>query len=337
MEYRPLGRTGVMIAPLGLGTANFGQSTGEPAALAIIDRALDAGINLIDTADSYGRTQSEVIIGKALQRNGRRHQVVLATKAFDPVGPGPNDRGTSRYHIMSACEDSLRRLQTDHIDLYQMHRPDFRVPHDETLSALNDLVRQGKVRYIGTSVYPAWMVMEGLAMSERYGWARYVTEQPPYNLLDRRIENELVPLCLRYGIGILPFAPLGAGALAGRYRVGEKPPEDSRLARPSAVYKERLTPRAIALGEKVAALAAQRNLTPSQLALLWCKDQPGVAAPLLGPRTLAHLEEMLPVLDMHLSPKDSAALDALNPPGTAVADFHNTSGWMKMHIETEPV
>jgi aryl-alcohol dehydrogenase-like predicted oxidoreductase len=162
-----------------------------------------------------------------------------------------------------------------------------------------------------------------------------VTEQPPYNLLDRRIENELVPLCLRHGIGILPFAPLGAGALAGRYRVGEKPPEDSRLARPSAVFKERLTPRAIALGEKVAALAGQRNLTPSQLALLWCKDQPGVVAPLLGPRTLAHLEEMLPVLDMHLSAEDCAALDAINPPGTAAADFHNTSGWMKMHITTE--
>ena len=332
MEYRVLGRTGLMVSPLGLGTANFGESTDEDEAMRIIARALDAGINLIDTADSYGQGQSEAVIGKALKQNGRRHQVILATKVFDPVGQGPNDRGTSRYHIMSACEESLRRLQTDHIDLYQTHRPDFGVAHDETLSALNDLVRQGKVRYIGCSTYPAWRVMEGLAISERYGWARYVSEQPPYNLLDRRIENELVPLCLRYDISILPFSPLGGGALAGRYRPGEKPPADSRLAHPGIVFGERLTPRAIAIGEQVRALAQARNLTPGQFALLWCKDQPGVTAPLLGPRIVAHLDELLPVLDMHLQAEDQAAVDAINPPGTAAANFFNTSGWMKMHV-----
>jgi aryl-alcohol dehydrogenase-like predicted oxidoreductase len=332
MEHRPLGRTGVMVSPLGLGTANFGESTDEETSMRIIDRALDAGINLIDTANSYGRTLSETIIGKALKQNGRRDQVVLATKFHNPVGPGPNDRGTTRRHILTACDDSLRRLQTDRIDLYQIHRPVFSVPHDETLSALNDLVRQGKVLYIGTSAFPAWMIMEGLAISEKYGWARYVTEQPPYNLLDRRSENEVVPLCLRYGVGILPFSSLGGGVLAGRYRPGVAPPADSRLAHPNRVFLERASLRAIAAGEQVAALARERGLATGQFALLWCKDQPGVVAPLIGPRTVAHLEELLPVLDMRLLDEDRQALDAINPPGTAVSDFHNTSGWMKMHI-----
>src|SRR6266545_4834878 len=199
MEYRTLGRTGVRVAPLCLGAMNFGGPTPEAESIAIVDAALDAGINMIDTANVYNGGESERIVGKALAQNGRRDQVVLATKVHGEMGPGPNDRGNSRYHILKACEDSLRRLQTDHVDLYQIHRPALDIPQDETLRALDDLVRAGKVRYIGCSTFPAWMVMEALMISGQQNLARYVSEQPPYNLLDRRIKNELVPLCQRYG------------------------------------------------------------------------------------------------------------------------------------------
>ena len=210
MDYRVLGRTGVKIAPLALGTDNFANPVPEGEASRILQRALEAGINLIDTSNSYAKGESEAIIGRVLAQNGRREEVLLATKAHYPTGPGPNDRGNSRLHIMRACEASLRRLQTDYIDLYQIHRPVFDIPLDETLSALNDLVRQGKVRYIGSSTAPAWKVMEAFMVSELKNYARFISEQPPYNLLDRRIENELVPLCQAHGLGIFPWAPLAA-------------------------------------------------------------------------------------------------------------------------------
>ena len=229
MDYRSLGRTGVMVSPLCLGAMNFGGPTPEGESLAIIDRALESGFNFIDTANSYNEGESERIVGKALKQNGKRQQIVLATKGFSRVGEGPNEGGTSRYHILRACEDSLRRLQAETIDLYQMHRPSLSIPMDETLRALDDLVRAGKVRYIGCSTYPAWMVMEALATSEKYSLARYVSEQPPYNLLDRRIENELVPLAQKYGLALLPWSPLAMGILAGRYPVDGAPPEGSRL------------------------------------------------------------------------------------------------------------
>jgi len=332
MEYRSLGRTGVMVSPLCLGTMNFGSPTDEATSIEIINRALDAGINFIDTANVYNAGESERIVGKALKENGKRDAVVLATKVNGQMGPGPNDRGISRYHIMKACEDSLRRLQTDHIDLYQLHRPSFTIPPDETLRALDDLVRQGKVRYIGSSTFPAWKLMEHLATSERYSLVRFVCEQPPYNFLDRRIENELVPLAQSYGIALIPWSPLAGGILAGRYRPGEKPPADSRLARSGTFFSERVTQRAIEVAARVADMAKARGLTPGQFALLWCKDQPGITAPIIGPRTVAHVEEFLPVMDMHLSDEDRAALDEINPPGSAITNFHNTTGWMKQQI-----
>src|SRR5919205_3850022 len=179
MNYRSLGRTGVQVSPLCLGAMNFGSPTPEEESIRIVDAALDAGINFIDTANVYNRGESERIVGRALQRNGRRDEVVLATKAHGEMGPGPNDRGNSRYHLIRACEDSLRRLQTDHIDLYQMHRPALDIPQDEMLRALDDLVRSGKVRYIGCSTHPAWMVMEAIMISERLGIARYISEHRP--------------------------------------------------------------------------------------------------------------------------------------------------------------
>ena len=184
MEYRVLGRTGVKVSPLGLGTGNFADPTPEDESISIINRAIDAGINLIDTSNSYTDGESERFIGRALAKGGRRHEVILATKAFYKVGSGPNDEDLSRLHLIRACEDSLRRLQTDYIDLYQAHRPSPSIPLDETLGALTDLVRQGKVRYIGCSVHPAWKIMEAIMVSELKGYARFVCEQPPYNLLD---------------------------------------------------------------------------------------------------------------------------------------------------------
>ena len=333
MEYRSLGRTGVMVSPLCLGTMNFGEPTDEATSIKIINRALDRGINFIDTANVYNAGESERIVGKALNENGKRDSIVLATKVNGSMGPGPNDRGITRYHIMKACEDSLRRLQTDHIDLYQLHRPSFTIPQDETLSALDDLVRQGKVRYIGSSTFPAWKLMEGLATSERLGLARFITEQPPYNLLDRRIENELAPVCQQYGLGILPWSPLAGGVLAGRYKPGEKSPGDSRLARAGSYFSDRVTSRAVEVASKVAEMAGQRKATVAQFALTWVKDQPGVTAPIIGPRTMEQLEDLLLVLDMQLTSEERSALDSLNPPGSAVTDFHNTSGWMKMKIQ----
>jgi len=332
MEYRFLGRSGVRVSPLCLGTMNFGGPTPEDEAIRLIHTAFDSGINFMDTANMYNDGESERIVGKALKQGNRRDQVILATKCFWQVGDGPNDRGLSRYHILRACEDSLRRLQTDHIDLYQMHRPDFDVPIVETLSALTDLVRQGKVRYIGCSTYPAWKVMEALVVSEQKGYARYITEQPPYNLLDRRIENELVPLALEYNLGLLPWSPLAMGILVGRYPLDGTLPEGSRAARRGAVFSERITRRGLEIGAKVAKMAEERGLTPAQLAMLWVKDQPAVTAPIIGPRTHAHLDDALAVLDMTLKESVARALDEIVPSGSAVTDFHNTSGWMKMRI-----
>jgi aryl-alcohol dehydrogenase-like predicted oxidoreductase len=271
---------------------NFGEPTSEEESIQIIARALDAGINFIDTANVYNAGESERIVGKALQQLRARDRVILATKVHGKMGEGPNEWGNSRYHIMQACEDSLRRLQTDHIDLYQLHRPSLTIPQDETLRAFDDLVRQGKVRYIGCSTHPAWMVMEAIAISERMGIARYISEQPPYNLLDRRIENELVPLAQRYGLALLPWSPLAGGILAGRYTKGQAFPADSRAGRAggTGLFADRVTAAAVEVAQKLAERAQERGMTVSQLALLWCKDQSGVTSPIIGPRTLAHLE-----------------------------------------------
>jgi len=331
MEYRTLGRTGVMVSPLCLGTMNFGGPTNEADSIAIVYRALAGGINFIDTANVYNAGESERIVGKAIKESGRRDQIVLATKVHGKVGPGPNDSGDSRYHILKACDDSLRRLQTDHIDLYQLHRPPMTMPQDETLRAFDDLIRAGKVLYIGSTTHPAWMVIEALALSERYHLARYISEQPPYNLLDRRIENELVPLCLKHGLAIIPWSPLAGGMLAGRYPVEGPLPEGSRATR-ADLFRARVTLKGRQVAAQLAEMAQARGLTVAQLALLWVKDQPGITAPIVGPRTLEHLETFLPVMDMTLAEADRPLFDALVHPGNAVADFHNSNEWMKARI-----
>ncbi len=332
MEYRKLGRSGVLVSPLCLGAMNFGGPTSEADSFAIMQKAVEAGINFFDTANVYNKGESERIVGKFLKENNLREQIVLATKVNGRMGDLPNEGGASRYHIIKACEDSLRRLQTDHIDLYQLHRPPTH-PQEETLRAFDDLIHTGKVRYIGCSTHPAWMVMEALSLSERYGLNRYVSEQPPYNLLDRRIENELVPLCQKYDLAILPWSPLAMGILAGRYSQPDDYPEDSRARLwDSSAMKARITQRGIDAGKAVARMAQERGLTVSQLSLLWTKDQPGVTAPIIGPRTLAHLEDALGTLDKTLDDADRPLFDELVHPGNAVADFHNSNDWMKARI-----
>lgn len=329
MQYRAFGRTGLRVSPLVLGTDNLANPTPEAESLAILDAAVDAGINLIDTSNSYAGGEAERLIGKWLAKRQRRDDVLIATKVFYPTGPGVNDRGLSHNHILRACEESLRRLGTDHIDLYQTHRPDPETPIEETLAALDLLLRQGKVRHIGTSTTPAWQVARAQHTSVQGGLARFVSEQSPYNLLDRRIENELVPACQAYDLALLTWSPMAMGMLAGRYATGSAPAQDSRAALRGGIYAERVTARGIEVGQQFAALARAHGHDPAQLAYLWVKDQPGVTAPIIGPRTLAQLQQALPVADMALSDELRSACDAMVAPGSVVASFFNTAQWMR--------
>ena len=267
-----------------------------------------------------------------LAESGRRDEVVIATKVHYPTGPGPNDRGNSRLHIMRACEQSLRRLQTDRIDLYQLHRPDFDVPMEETLGALTDLVRQGKVCYIGSSTAPAWTVLEGVLLAELKGLVPFVTDQPPYNILDRRVENELVPMALKYGLGLLPWSPLAMGVLAGRYADDNIRPEGSRASLRGGIYADRVSQQAVEAGNKFVRLARDAGIDAARLAIAWVMHQPAVVAPLIGPKSVEQLEHLLPVMEMTISPEIATAVDSICGPGSAVANFHNSAPWMKMRI-----
>jgi 1-deoxyxylulose-5-phosphate synthase len=332
MNYRRLGNSGAVVSPIALGTDNILNPTDEDESIRMIHCALDAGINLIDTSNSYAAGGSEQVIGKALALGSRRDLAFIATKVHYPTGPGPNDRGNSRLHIMRACDDSLRRLGVDHIDLYQLHRPDFSVPIDETMGALSDLVRSGKVRYIGSSTSPAWRVLEGNMLADQKGYARFVSEQPPYNLLDRRVENELVPMALAHGLGLLPWSPLAMGVLAGRYADDNIRPEGSRAAVRGGIYADRVSQAAVEAGNRFVKLAHAHGFEPAHLAIAWLKDQPGVVAPLIGPKSVAQLEHLLPVADMTISKELRQACDLICPPGSAIANFHNSAPWMKMQL-----
>lgn len=331
MDYRNLGRTGVMVSKLCLGCMNFGAQTPDAESMDIIDRALDAGINFLDTANVYTRGASEIVVGKALKRNGKRDRIVLATKVH---GRMDDDdilaAGNNRRHIIAQCEASLKRLQTDYIDLYQIHRPQSDVPIDETLRALDDLIRAGKVRYIGTSSFPAWQVMESLWVAKELGLNRFVSEQPPYHLLDRRIERELIPMAQTYGLAILPWSPLARGFLAGKYQRGEDLPGDSRFARDSqvsGVFADRTRRHfgdlAFAVLDEVKALAEEKGCSPSQIALAWCMDQPGVTSPIIGPRTVAHFEDNLGAAGITLTGDDMARLDAVSEPESAIVPYYS--------------
>ncbi|MFN8412057.1 MAG: aldo/keto reductase [Anaerolineales bacterium] len=333
MEYRKLGRSGILVSPLCLGTLNFGGSTTQEDSFKIMHKAVDGGINFFDTADVYYMGEGERIVGRFLKEHNLRNQVVLATKIFYRMGDLPDNSVATRYQIIKACEESLQRLQTDYIDLYQLHRPLLTSSQEEILRAFDDLMRAGKIRSVGCSTHPAWMVMESLAISEKHNLNRYSSEQPPYNLLDRRIENELVPLCQKYDLAIIPYSPLAVGILAGRYTQIDNFPEGSRAQNwDKSLSNSRITQRGIEVGKEVGKMAQERRLTSAQLAIMWTKDQPGITAPIIGPRTLAHLEDALGIIDKTLDDADRPLFDALVHPGNAVSDFHNNNDWMKTRI-----
>jgi 1-deoxyxylulose-5-phosphate synthase len=325
--HRPLGASGIDIAPIALGCMNLGGPTPDDEGFEILDAALEAGVTFFDTADVYTQGASEEVLGRWLADRGCRDRVVVATKVGMPMGDGPLSRWFEPEHIAAGCDDSLRRLGVDVIDLYQLHRPPV-VPgadHEAVLGALDQLVRAGKVRAIGCSTHPSWMVAEARFLAERHGWAPYVSEQPPYNLLDRRIERELVPAARRYGLGVLPWSPLGAGILAGRYAAGIV--DGSRASR-KAMVADRVTPEALDVAAVVAEVAGDLGCSPAQLALRWCRDQPGITAPIIGPRTAEQAREQVAVLEHPpLDPEVLARFDELVPPGTAVSDFHNNAYW----------
>ena len=291
MELRAFGRTGVEVSPLCLGAMMFG-AWGNPDhddSIRIVHRALDAGINFVDTADVYSQGESEEIVGKALQ--GRRDQVVLATKFHGRMGDGPNRSGNSRRWIFQEVEASLRRLQTDWIDLYQVHRPEDDTEIDETLGALTDLVRQGKIRYFGSSTFPAWQIVEAQWVAERRGRERFVCEQPPYSMLVRGIENDVLPVCARYGMAVIPWSPLAGGWLSGRWRKGQEPPTSTRAQRIPGRYDLSRPENQAKLdaAEALAQLAEEAGLSLIHLAIAFVVNHPGVTSAIIGPRTMEQL------------------------------------------------
>jgi aryl-alcohol dehydrogenase-like predicted oxidoreductase len=318
VKLRTLGRTGVEVSPLCLGAMMFGAwgNRDHGASERIIDRALDAGINFIDTADVYSAGESEQIVGKALV--GRRERIVLATKFHGRMGEGPNRSGNSRRWIVQAVEDSLRRLQTDWIDLYQVHRPDDSCDIDETLGALSDLVHAGKIRYFGSSTFPAHAIVEAQWTSERRSRERFVSEQPPYSLLARGVERDVLPVCLRHGIGVIPWSPLAGGWLSGAHRKGREAPPSTRSARLPDRYDLTLpgNQRKLDAADALALLADEAGLTLIQMAIAFVLRHPAVSAAIIGPRTMDHLESQLGADELEL---DGALLDRVDEivaPGT---------------------
>ncbi|MFQ5473053.1 MAG: aldo/keto reductase, partial [Dehalococcoidia bacterium] len=301
--FRTLGRSGLKVSPLCLGAMNFGnQAFGcdENTSIDVIHAYLDAGHNFIDTANVYSETRSESIVGKSVA--GRRDSVVIATKAASPLGPGPFDGGTSRKAVLKAVEDSLRRLDTDYIDLYQMHRYDFDTPSEETLSTLNDLVRQGKVRYIGVSNWTASQITDAARIVEARGWEPIVSLQPQYSIIARDIEVEIEPVCAKFGIGIIPWSPLGGGMLTGKYKREEEPSEDTRFGAPDprtqALWRGlALRERNYAIVDIVVEEAQKIGLTPVELSLAWVLGRSSVVSPIIGPKSVKQLEENLKALD----------------------------------------
>jgi aryl-alcohol dehydrogenase-like predicted oxidoreductase len=335
MEYRTLGRTGVKVSPLCLGAMMFGAwgNTDHDESVAIIHRALDAGINFIDTADVYAQGESEQIVGRALE--GRRDGVVLATKIHGKMGDDPNRQGNSRRWIMQGVEESLRRLRTDWIDLYQIHRPDPTVDVEETLRALDDLVTQGKIRYAGSSTFPAADIVDAQWRARECRITRFVTEQPPYSMLVRAVEADVLPVCARHGMGVLTWSPLAGGWLSGKWRTGAPLPESSRAERVPARYDlsrpENL--RKLDAADALAALADEAGMSLIELAIAFVLNHPAVSSAIIGPRTMEQLESQLPAGDRRLDAALLDRIDAIVPPGTTVsaADI----GWQNPALRPE--
>jgi aryl-alcohol dehydrogenase (NADP+) len=316
MQYRSLGRTGIKVSPYALGAMMFGgiANPDHDDCTRIIHKALDFGINFIDTADRYSAGESEEIVGKALK--GRRQNVVLATKVHGSMGDDPNMQGASRRWITRAVEDSLRRLQTDYIDLYQIHRPAPDTDIEETLSVLTDLLHAGKVRAIGTSTFPVSEIVEAQWVAERRGLARFRTEQPPYSILDRSIERDMLPTCERYGMGVMVWSPLSKGMLTGRYRKGQPLPEGGTRAK--VLSRQMSDERSLDAVEALIPLAAEAGLSLTHMAMAFVLAHPGVTSAILGPRTMQHLDDLLAGAEVRLGDDVLDRIDRIVPPGTDV-------------------
>ena len=317
---RTLGRTGVRVTPLTLGAMNFGRHQTEPESLRMIDAALDAGIRVIDTADVYGQGQSEDIVGKALQ--GRRDDVVLATKFHGQIGTDPLTAGNSRRWITRAVEDSLRRLNTDYLDIYQAHRPDPHTSLLETLQTLDGLIRQGKIRYYGTSVFPAHLQVEAHWLAERHGLIAPHTEQLPYSLLVRGAEREVLPVALRHGVGVLSYGPLAAGWLSGNYRIGAAQPESARAELIPGRFDvtAESNQRKLAAADALATLAEDNGLSLIELSVAFALNHPAISSVIIGPRTHEHLEAYLKAATVTLPDSVLDTIDTIVEPGT---QFHD--------------
>ncbi|MET3806007.1 aryl-alcohol dehydrogenase-like predicted oxidoreductase [Nakamurella sp. UYEF19] len=324
MQYRNLGRTGVRVSTLALGAMNFGQigRTTQDDATAIVDAALEAGINFIDTADMYSQGESEEMVGKALRSGpaGRRDDIVLATKAYLPMGDERNHRGSSRRWLITELENSLRRLDVDHVDLYQMHRWDPTTSDEETLSALTDLQRAGKIRYLGSSTFPAYRIVQAQWAAREHHLSRYVTEQPGYSILQRGIETHVLPVTEQYGLGVLVWSPLASGWLSGAIREGRAVTTNRSAMMPQRFDTATAANRAkMDAVEQLARVAADAGLTMIQLALAFVTAHPAVTSAIIGPRTLAHLHSQLDAADIALSADVLDAIDAIVAPGVDLA------------------
>lgn len=314
MEYRQLGKTGVRVSRLCLGTMMFGGATSEADSIAIIDRAIELGINFLDTANVYAQGESERVVGKAIRE--KRHQIVLATKASSKMGEGPNERGGSRFHLLNELEASLQRLRTDYIDLWYLHVPDAATPLEESLRAMDDAARQGKVRYIGCSNYWAWQVAEGVGISERKGYLPFACCQPLYNICNRDIERELLPACAKLGVGVASYSPLARGVLTGKYHSTDDFPSESRAARKDKrLLQTELRDESLQIARQLAAIAQRHDRPLSQLAIAWVLANPLITSVILGPRTMEQFEDNAAALDFVLAPHDESDIDRLVPPG----------------------
>jgi aryl-alcohol dehydrogenase-like predicted oxidoreductase len=333
VEQRILGRTGISVSELCLGAMMFGAwgNSDQEESVRIIHRALDAGINFVDTADVYSQGESEEIVGRALS-DGRREQVVLATKVHGQMGEDPNAQGNSRRWILRECEASLRRLHTDWIDLYQIHRPDPSCDIDETLGALTDLVRAGKIRAFGSSTFPPSQIVEAQWVSERRGRERFVCEQPPYSMLVRGVEAEVLPVCQRYGMGVIPWSPLAGGFLSGAYRRGHAAPASTRSGRLPHRYDLSLpvNQRKLEAADALAQLAAEAGISLIHLAIAFVLRHPAVTAAIIGPRTMEHLESQLGAAEVTLDQATLDRIDQIVPPGTNVNPAD--AGWAPPEI-----
>jgi aryl-alcohol dehydrogenase-like predicted oxidoreductase len=327
--YRNFGRTGAHISPLGLGCMTFGGKTPQPEADRMVARAVETGVNFFDTSNSYGRGASEEALGRALQAVGGRDRLLVATKVHHKTGDGPNRSGNSRRHLLEQCDASLRRLRTDWIDLYQIHRPLSDTPIDETLGALDDLIRAGKVRYAGTSCFAAWQIVESLMVSRERRLNRFVCEQAPLNLLDRSLERDLLPMAQTWGTAVIVFGPLAGGLLTGKYTRGSPPPAGTRYATPipNPNFNRRLEPGQPWWDafEKLRPFAAAKGVSLANFALAWVRQQPGVTCTLVGPRTLEQLDDNLASLSITFTPAELAAVDEVVPPGGQTVPYYEVA------------